>query len=108
MNIIDDIISSTRRTGNSTWILKSAMNDNKCIIVYPSESIATLMKKLYKKMLKEKGVGEDLEFPKFLTLGDDFSNCKVPVIFDNSAIESEVKIKYKCQNRYAIVMGTHF
>lgn len=87
---IKDIVDSTRQTGNTTWILKVAINNPNCAIVsknprYLEDMYFKLFydlpwyKRLYHKLFIKK-------HPMFITKEYNFYGIKVPVIFDNSAL----------------------
>ena len=98
---VQTILSNCRASGNTTWILKSAINNPNCIIVTKSlqhkEDLQyaynrllykeTWYKKLFRKFKKH-------SVPKIVTV-DDFVNKspmyrdiknRIPIIFDNWTI----------------------
>jgi hypothetical protein len=99
MSIQSQIIASTRRSGNTTWILKGAINNPNCIIVCLSEQYAKQLSLVYRKMLYDQPWYKKLwwkivgrEAPVFTSLSNcstirDSRGKRMPIIFDNSAIK---------------------
>ena len=90
MNKIEEIIKQTRRSGNTTWILKSAILNPDCIIVCGRPD---LMEKMFKMHLLKSMWYTKLwwklngsKIPKFVALNYNFHGINVPVIFDNGAL----------------------
>jgi hypothetical protein len=91
---LSEIVEKTRLTGNTSWILRSAIDNYKCAIVYgETKEQAELMRRMYfseiDKTYKQKTINQKLKnrsYPLFMNVNEDFSDIKVPVIFDNSCI----------------------
>jgi hypothetical protein len=83
------IVERYRQNGNSTWILKSAIENPKCIIVSYNKANAEGLKLKYFEMLKNLPWWKRWKhkvYPKFLSLNDNFDGYNLPIIFDNSAL----------------------
>lgn len=99
MSIQSQIIASTRRSGNTTWILKAAIDNPNCIIVCRDANQANYQAKLYNKMILNQPWYKKLwwkivgrEEPVFASVSDTdafryASREMRAVIFDNSAIK---------------------
>jgi hypothetical protein len=92
MKRLKEIIITTRRTGNTSWILNSAYERPDCIVVSKNIQQAKCMQKKYNDLLKTKPWYEKLRWklfgrkkPKFVPLSYNFDVDDVPVIFDNGA-----------------------
>jgi len=90
MERITEIVYSTRRTGNTTWILKAAIRNPECIIVSKNmmqvqyladEYHRLLSKSIWYKKLYWKWFGR--KHPRFMTINSRFEGMNLPVIFDN-------------------------
>ncbi len=93
MNDLQEIVCQTRRTGNTTWILKAAIKNPECAIVSKNMSQAKHLEHQYIKMLFNMWWGQRLwwkwfgrKHPKFLSRHCDFNGLRLPVIFDNGAL----------------------
>lgn len=87
------IVHNTRQTGNTTWILKSAIKNPKCVIVAINESYAKDLEKKYYKLLSNVWWGQKLwwkwfgrQHPKFMSMRNRFEGIRLPIIFDNSCM----------------------
>ncbi|GEM58405.1 hypothetical protein B0A78_03390 [Flavobacterium columnare NBRC 100251 = ATCC 23463] len=98
MQIINEIILKTRGTGNTSWILQSAIENPECVIVSKNISESVYLKKAYRYLLSKspwyrkiwwKCIGR--KHPLFVSIYANFDNCKCPVIFDNGALYSRKK-----------------
>jgi hypothetical protein len=92
MNKIEEIVLRTRRTGNTTWLLKSAIENPDCIIVSRTMRQAKELEKRYNSLLQTSSWYKKLWWkivkrkkPKFVSLDFRFEGLKTPVIFDNSS-----------------------
>lgn len=92
MNKIDEIVLRTRKTGNTTWLLKSAIENPDCIIVSRSMQEAKELEKRYNSLLQTSSWYKKLWWlmvkrknPKFVSLDFRFEGYNTPVIFDNSS-----------------------
>ena len=83
-----------RRTGNTTWILKAAVNAPDCIIVCKDQSYASELEFEYKELLLKSKWWLRLKWlllgrkhPKFISVYM-LQICVInkPLIFDNSAL----------------------
>lgn len=88
-----EIAEKYRQNGNSTWILRSAIENPECIIVAYDNTCAQGLKDEYFYMLENSHWLKKLKWeiygrkhPVFLSLKDDLSNYKLPIIFDNSSM----------------------
>jgi len=91
MEEIKKIVLKTRGSGNTLWILKSAIKQPNCIIVskdlksakqlennyFQLLSKVSWIKRVFWKIIKRKN-------PKFLSINSGFDGITSPVIFDNS------------------------
>ena len=91
--IIRNIIATTRRTGNTTWILQSAIKKPNCIIVSKTEEQAKQLERSYKALLMKSAWYKKLWWkwsgrknPKFVSINYRFQGNALPVIFDNVAL----------------------
>jgi len=89
------IVGATRHTGSTTWILKSAIKQPKCVIVSRNLDHSRQLENRYFNMLSKsvwymklywKWFGR--EHPKFIPIHNSnaFYGLDLPVIFDNGAI----------------------
>jgi hypothetical protein len=53
MKILKDIVDCYRNSGNTTWILKSAIENPNVIIVFPYRNSAKMAQQEYYRLLKE-------------------------------------------------------
>jgi hypothetical protein len=92
MQRIQEIVQSTRRTGNTTWILTAAITQPNCIIVARNDQHANELKKAYNELILKQPWYRKLKWailgriePKFMTLNNKsaLAGYKIPVIFDN-------------------------
>lgn len=74
---IQEIVYSTRRTGNTSWILNAAIKSPNCIIVSRNMQQSKDLKRNYDKLLLKLWWGEKLwrkflnkGYPKFYTLNN--------------------------------------
>ena len=51
-----EVSSRHRRSGNTTWLLKSAMRNPNCILVFSTEELAHNMTDKYDEMLNERSI----------------------------------------------------
>lgn len=93
MKRLEEIIRTTRATGNTTWILQSAIKSPNCIIVSRNTQQAIHLEKAYKYLLSKSAWYKKLWWkwfgrknPKFVSLDFKFEGYNVPVIFDNGAL----------------------
>jgi len=93
MSNVQNIVIQTRRFGSTTWILKSAIKNPKCVIVCKDMHHAMMLEQMYHKMLLNEWWGKKLwwklfpkDNPKFLGLSSNFIGLGLPIIFDNSAL----------------------
>lgn len=93
MTRLEDIIRTTRATGNTTWILQSAIKRPNCIIVSKNMNGAKNLELGYKILLSESIWYKKLWWkcfgrknPKFVSLNFRFEGCNLPIIFDNGAL----------------------
>jgi len=90
MGRVLDIIITTRGTGNTTWILKSAIMQPNCVIVSKNRSQSFLLEKNYLEIFSEQKWCKKLYWklfinksPKFMSIEQNFKGLKLPIIFDN-------------------------
>jgi hypothetical protein len=97
MNKITEIVLLTRRTGSSTWILKSCISNPECIVVCADKERAQYMEMQYRDLLYKSPWYLKLKWyffgrknPRFVSVQYDPNNIfrrnDLPVIFDNSAL----------------------
>jgi len=93
MNKIQTIVNQTRRTGNTTWIIKSAIKNPNCVIVSKNKRESKLLKQKYIRMLSNDSLFQKLKWeifgrkqPIFLTINDSYRGFNLPIIFDNNAL----------------------
>lgn len=93
MERLQEIVYSTRQTGNTTWILKAAIKNPECVIVSKNMQQAKFLEREYYKLLLNAWWGQKLwwklfgrKHPKFLCLNSEFRGFSLPVIFDNGAL----------------------
>ena len=93
MTSLQEIIRKTRASGNTTWILKSAIQNPNCIIVARNSQQAKCLEQAYKRLLLKNAWYKKLwwklvgrKSPKFVSLDFKFENHRLPVIFDNGAL----------------------
>jgi hypothetical protein len=93
MKEIQEILLKSRRTGNTHWILQSAIERPACIIVSRTIQQAKSLEDDYKCLLNESSLYKKLWWkifgrknPKFVSLSHDFDKNNLPVIFDNYAL----------------------
>jgi hypothetical protein len=93
MTRVEQIIVETKATGNTTWILQSAIERPNCIIVSRYEYQAKYLEQSYKTLLSKSAWYKKLWWkcfgrknPMFVTLSFRFVGCRLPVIFDNCAL----------------------
>lgn len=109
--IISFVSYHTRRTGNTAWILNSAIQNPRCYIVFRSNEAAKHYKGVYSELIRSPKHGwlnelglvtntndaVDSSWPKFIgieSLTKDFIlnlEQNAPVIFDNSAFSPHRK-----------------
>ena len=92
MKRLKEIIITTRRSGNTSWILNSVYDRPECIVVSKNMQQAKCMQKKYNDLLDKKSWLTRLKWrlfgrkkPKFVPLSYNFDVDDVPVIFDNGA-----------------------
>jgi hypothetical protein len=90
---IKKIIELSRQTGNTTWILESAIERPNCIIVSRNAEQAKNLEKTYFKLIFNSPWYKKLiwkffgrKHPKFVSLDFSIRGYNVPVIFDNSSL----------------------
>jgi hypothetical protein len=88
-----EIAERYRQNGNSTWIIKSAIENPECIILTYNKASADDMKDNYFAMLEAAHWTKKLKWwlfgrkhPKFLSISSNLDGYKLPIIFDNSAM----------------------
>ena len=93
MTRLEEIIRTTRRTGNTTWILQSAIENPNCIIVARDIGHAKDLEQAYKMLLSKSAWYKKLcwkwfgrKSPKFVSLDFRFDGYRLPVIFDNGSL----------------------
>lgn len=87
INKIKEIVYKTRRTGNSTWILKAAIKQPKCVIVSKNMEGTERLKKEYFKLLSNKKWYQkiydkwfgDKTVPLFLSINSRFEGLGLPL-----------------------------
>lgn len=80
-----------RNTGNTSWILKAALNNPECIIVVGTNSELSLLVSEYKKLINNSPWYKKIywkltkrSYPTFTTVDNVIPGGKLPLIFDNS------------------------
>lgn len=93
MTKIEEIVYKTRATGNTTWILQSAIERPNCIIVSRTIEQAKNLEQTYKILLSKSAWYKKLYWkwfgrksPKFVSLSFRFEGYRLPVIFDNGSL----------------------
>ena len=97
MEKLERIIHETRGSGNTTWILKSALHNPDCIIVCGNSDHARYMHSIYNDMINNSGFFRRLYWkyinrsrPLFVTPEYNFKGkghlLMKPVIFDNGGL----------------------
>jgi len=93
MTRLEEIIRTTRATGNTTWILQSAIERPNCIIVSRNMQQAKHLEQTYKSLLSKSAWYKKLWWkwfgrknPKFVSLDFRFEGYSLPVIFDNGSL----------------------
>jgi hypothetical protein len=88
-----NIVEVQRQTGNTYWLLKSAISEPKCILIFKNRSIAIDNEKVFINM------GGELfnDFPKFVGLEEyrPTRKYKAPIMFDNSCFSSSDGVLFK-------------
>lgn len=91
MKNVREIVEISRRSGNTTWILKSAIENPNCIIVAYNKSYAKDLEREYNRLLKKSiwykriiWYFQKRRKPLFVSDNFDFRGYNLPVIFDNS------------------------
>ncbi len=92
MEKITEIVCKTRRTGNTDWILKSAIKQPNCIIVSKNGQQLKILEKRYFFLLSKSAWYKKLywkwfgrKHPKFVTTDSKFESFSLPIIFDNGS-----------------------
>ena len=90
MEKITEIVYKTRRTGNTTWILKAAIKQPNCVIVVKNMQQVKHLQKNYYQLLSKSTWYQKLywkwfgrKHPKFMTINSSFEGLGLPIIFDN-------------------------
>lgn len=95
MRDIDSKLQYSRGSGNTTWLLESAIDRPDCVIVAYSEVNARRLKERYDSLLSKRPfwfrvwrVISQKGTPRFVsvTAQDDVVRGEWPVVFDNGAI----------------------
>lgn len=93
MTRLEEIIRTTRATGNTTWILQSAIERPNCIIVSIDMEQAKHLEKAYKSLLSKSAWYKKIwwkwfgrKTQKFVSLDFRFEGYRMPVIFDNGLL----------------------
>lgn len=93
MNSVENIVHQTRGTGNTTWLLKAAINDPDCIIIARNGENKNDLYDHYHWLLGKERWYRRLwwrvfgrKHPEFRTLRYSFNGVREPVIFDNSSL----------------------
>jgi hypothetical protein len=93
MTRLEEIIRTTRATGNTTWILQSAIERPNCIIVSRNMQQVKHLEQAYKSLLSKSAWYKKLWWkwfgrknPKFVSLDFRFEGYPLPVIFDNGSL----------------------
>ena len=80
-----------RCTGNTSWILKSALNNPECIIVVGTTGELHALNREYEKLINNSPWYKKIywtltkrSYPKFTTVDNVIPGDKLPLIFDNS------------------------
>ncbi len=88
-----EIAERYRQNGNSTWIIKSAVENPECIIIAYNANSARDLEEEYFHMLKQSNWLKKLKWrflgrkhPKFLSKSSNLDGYKLPIIFDNGAL----------------------
>ncbi|MBK9936704.1 MAG: hypothetical protein IPP05_21955 [Cytophagaceae bacterium] len=97
MQKLQEIRRATRRSFSSTWILKAAVLDPKCIIICAFGHDRSL-----KKRYLELSGQQDCDYPVFINTElpiEEYPKEKLPIIFDNSCF-SDYEDDFLRQNLY--------
>ena len=80
-----------RCTGNTSWILKAALNNPECIIVVGNSAALRELSSEYEKLINNSPWYKKIywkltkrSYPKFTTVDNVIPGAKLPLIFDNS------------------------
>lgn len=92
-NKLEEIIRRTRATGNTTWILQSAVDNPNCIIISKNMQQAKQLEKAFYSLLQKKPWYKKIIWkffgrvnPKFVSLDFRFEGSRFPIVFDNGAL----------------------
>lgn len=93
MENIKEKFLSARSSGNTEWILKSAINNSNCIIVSKNKDYSRDLEFTFKTLLKKSIWYKRFfwflfgrKYPKFKTIDSNLAGLNCPIIFDNSAL----------------------
>ena len=93
LNKLEEIIRRTRATGNTTWILQSAVDNPNCIIISKNMQQAKQLEKAYFLLVEKSPWYKKLIWkffgrvnPKFVSLDFRFEGSRLPIVFDNEAL----------------------
>ncbi len=88
-----EIAERYRQNGNTTWIIKSAIENPECIVLAYNAENAKSIKERYFQMLEQSHWLKKLKWkvfgrkhPEFLSKNTDLNGYNLPIIFDNSAL----------------------
>lgn len=96
---IQDIINETRGRGNTTWILKSAIDNPEVILMFGDRRTALENGNIYCNMVADlpwwkrywrRFTGKDRIEPLFTYYGENLRGMKRPIVFDISAINKGI------------------
>ena len=83
----------SRQSGNTTWLLKAAINNPNCIIIAKNGRGAKELQNRYYSLLNEESWLKRIwwklfgrKHPSFRTIDYSFNGLKKPIIFDNSSL----------------------
>jgi hypothetical protein len=88
-----DIVENHRQNGNSTWLVKAAIENPECIILVHDANCAKELESHYYYLLDKAGFFKKLKWkllgrkhPKFLSKNANLDGYNLPIILDNSAV----------------------
>ena len=91
---IQEIVNRNNHVGSTTWIIRAAVETPDCIIVSKDSLSAKELERQYFEMIKKSPWYRKLRWilfgrnhPKFLTVNSRFEGLRLPIIFDNSALQ---------------------
>lgn len=91
MYSVSDIAKKYRRSGNTSWILKAALNNPKCIIVVCSHKESTRLQNLYKELYNK--------VPWYQKVIRIFKKREIPIFVSVQILKQDKYFLYGYKNR---------